>query len=146
MQSAQWLLWTVPMAGLPLLAALLFNGKGMEAKLAEAAGGSLSTAKVTWASITFHGRDAHIEGGPHCDQPSPPNQQQSSRNQGQLARDLCQVALGERRAVAAAHALGEAGVDASRLSAVGYGETVPLAKNWTDEGRVQNRRIEIIVK
>jgi outer membrane protein OmpA-like peptidoglycan-associated protein len=56
-------------------------------------------------------------------------------------------ALSERRAVAVAHALGEAGVDANRLSAIGYGETVPLGDNGTDEGRARNRRIEIkIVK
>jgi outer membrane protein OmpA-like peptidoglycan-associated protein len=56
-------------------------------------------------------------------------------------------ALSERRAVAVAHALGEAGVDANRLSALGYGETVPIADNGTDEGRARNRRIEIkIVK
>ena len=52
-------------------------------------------------------------------------------------------ALSERRAVAVARALAEAGVDARRLSAVGYGETVPLADNETDEGRALNRRIEI---
>jgi outer membrane protein OmpA-like peptidoglycan-associated protein len=56
-------------------------------------------------------------------------------------------ALSERRAVAVAHALGEAGVDANRLSAVGYGEAVPISNNATDEGRARNRRIEIkIVK
>jgi len=56
-------------------------------------------------------------------------------------------ALSERRAVAVMHALGEAGVAADRLSAVGYGETVPVGDNGTDEGRARNRRIEIkIVK
>lgn len=56
-------------------------------------------------------------------------------------------ALSERRAVAVAHALSEAGVDQGRVSAVGYGETVPLGDNATDEGRARNRRIEIkIVK
>jgi OOP family OmpA-OmpF porin len=56
-------------------------------------------------------------------------------------------ALSERRAVAVAHALAAAGVEAKRLSAVGYGETVPVGDNGTDEGRALNRRIEIkIVK
>jgi outer membrane protein OmpA-like peptidoglycan-associated protein len=56
-------------------------------------------------------------------------------------------ALSERRAVAVAHALAEAGVDQGRLSAVGYGETVPIGDNATDAGRTRNRRIEIkIVK
>ena len=56
-------------------------------------------------------------------------------------------ALSERRAIAVARALSEAGVEASRLTAVGYGETVPVADNTTDAGRALNRRIEIkIVK
>jgi outer membrane protein OmpA-like peptidoglycan-associated protein len=56
-------------------------------------------------------------------------------------------ALSERRAVAVVRALAEAGVEARRLSAVGYGETLPLADNETDAGRAHNRRIEIkIVK
>jgi OOP family OmpA-OmpF porin len=56
-------------------------------------------------------------------------------------------ALSERRAVAVSHALAEAGVDPKRLSAVGYGEDVPLGDNTIDAGRALNRRIEIkIVK
>jgi outer membrane protein OmpA-like peptidoglycan-associated protein len=63
-----------------------------------------------------------------------------------IGSELYNQALSERRAVAVAHALGEAGVDANRLSAVGYGETVPLADNGSDEGRVRNRRIEIKIE
>lgn len=37
------------------------------------------------------------------------------------------------------------GIDSSRLSAKGYGETRPLAYNTTPEGRQKNRRIEAIV-
>lgn len=37
------------------------------------------------------------------------------------------------------------GIDRSRLSAKGYGETRPLAYNTTAEGRQKNRRIEAIV-
>ena len=37
------------------------------------------------------------------------------------------------------------GLDPSRLSATGYGEHRPVAPNDTNEGRAQNRRIEIIV-
>jgi len=37
------------------------------------------------------------------------------------------------------------GLDSSRLSATGYGEHRPVAPNDTDEGRAQNRRIEIIL-
>lgn len=52
-------------------------------------------------------------------------------------------ALSERRAVAVSHALAEFGIARDRLSAVGYGETVPVAGNDTDDGRASNRRIEI---
>ncbi|MES2643634.1 MAG: OmpA family protein [Myxococcota bacterium] len=34
------------------------------------------------------------------------------------------------------------GIDPSRLRAVGYGETVPLADNNSDAGRAENRRVE----
>ena len=34
------------------------------------------------------------------------------------------------------------GVDASRLEAIGKGETMPVATNDTEEGRAQNRRVE----
>ena len=37
----------------------------------------------------------------------------------------------------------EKGIDANRLSYKGYGSTVPVATNDTDEGRQQNRRTEI---
>ena len=36
-----------------------------------------------------------------------------------------------------------AGVAASSINANGYGEANPIASNATEEGRVQNRRVEI---
>ncbi|MFN4292192.1 MAG: OmpA family protein [Permianibacter sp.] len=51
-------------------------------------------------------------------------------------------ALSERRAKAVADALvRDYGVDAGRVSSVGYGEERPLADNSTAEGRAQNRRV-----
>lgn len=38
------------------------------------------------------------------------------------------------------------GVDASRLTAVGYGETQPIVPNDTPENMLKNRRIETVVK
>lgn len=38
------------------------------------------------------------------------------------------------------------GIDASRLTAKGYGEANPIATNSTKEGRVKNRRVEIILQ
>jgi len=52
-------------------------------------------------------------------------------------------ALSEARAGAVVALLGGHGVAADRLSAKGYGLTVPVADNRTDEGRARNRRVEI---
>jgi OOP family OmpA-OmpF porin len=50
--------------------------------------------------------------------------------------------LSQRRAKAVYKQLIADGVDASRLTYVGYGEADPIASNNTPEGRRQNRRIE----
>lgn len=51
-------------------------------------------------------------------------------------------ALSESRAQAVRDYLVAHGIDASRIEAVGYGDTMPVASNDTEEGRAQNRRIE----
>jgi len=38
------------------------------------------------------------------------------------------------------------GIDASRISAVGYGPNKPIANNDTIEGRMKNRRVEAIIE
>ncbi|MEM8594359.1 MAG: OmpA family protein [Pseudomonadota bacterium] len=49
--------------------------------------------------------------------------------------------LSERRAIAVGKALVKSfGVDAARISTVGYGESRPMASNATASGRAQNRR------
>ncbi|MBI5329918.1 MAG: OmpA family protein [Betaproteobacteria bacterium] len=53
------------------------------------------------------------------------------------------VDLSQRRAKAVMdHFVGK-GVAADRLSAKGYGPDSPIADNATDEGRAQNRRVEL---
>jgi outer membrane protein OmpA-like peptidoglycan-associated protein len=54
--------------------------------------------------------------------------------------------LSERRADAVASYLIKKGVAASRLSTKGMGESQPVASNDTDEGRAQNRRVELLVE
>jgi OmpA-OmpF porin, OOP family len=52
------------------------------------------------------------------------------------------LALAHRRAEAVRKYLVDHGVEASRLSAEGYGEFSPIANNETEDGRQQNRRVE----
>jgi outer membrane protein OmpA-like peptidoglycan-associated protein len=54
--------------------------------------------------------------------------------------------LSQRRAVAVASVLREAGVPGSRIAAFGRGEDQPVASNLTPEGRQLNRRVEIIIR
>lgn len=54
--------------------------------------------------------------------------------------------LSERRAASVRDYLAGKGVDASRLSTSGYGESQPVADNATAEGRALNRRVELSVK
>ncbi len=51
-------------------------------------------------------------------------------------------ALSQARAEAVRAYLVSHGIDGSRVEAVGYGDTQPVASNDTDAGRQQNRRIE----
>ena len=54
-------------------------------------------------------------------------------------------ALSQARAAAVRDALIELGIETDRLSAVGYGESQPVADNGSAAGRAQNRRIVIAV-
>jgi OOP family OmpA-OmpF porin len=54
--------------------------------------------------------------------------------------------LSEKRAQAVEDYLVKAGLPADRFSTVGYGSTQPIAANDTDEGKLQNRRIEFMVR
>lgn len=56
------------------------------------------------------------------------------------------LALGERRAMAAKQALVAAGVDAARISTVSYGEERPVDSGHTEAAWSQNRRAEFKVR
>lgn len=53
--------------------------------------------------------------------------------------------LSQQRADAVLTALVQFGVEASRITSVGMGEDFPIASNDTEEGRSQNRRVDVIL-
>lgn len=53
--------------------------------------------------------------------------------------------LSERRANAVADVLMQGGVPFSRIQTFGRGEDAPVASNLTEEGKAQNRRVEIVI-
>ena len=59
--------------------------------------------------------------------------------------DAYNLDLSNRRAAAVMKYLTTAGVDASRLESVGYGESRPIETNDTKEGRATNRRVEFTI-
>ena len=52
--------------------------------------------------------------------------------------------LSARRAEAVRNYLAGAGVEPARMTAVGYGEDLPVADNTTEAGRLANRRVELV--
>jgi len=55
------------------------------------------------------------------------------------------LSLSQKRAESVVAFLAGAGIDPARLIAKGYGESVPIADNSTDEGSAKNRRVEMKV-
>jgi outer membrane protein OmpA-like peptidoglycan-associated protein len=54
--------------------------------------------------------------------------------------------LSERRATMVRNYLISRGVDAERMTAIGYGEGEPIASNDTESGRAMNRRVDLLLK
>jgi len=52
--------------------------------------------------------------------------------------------LSEQRAAAVRSQLTQMGIDGSRLTCKGFGETKPIDKNDSPEGKANNRRVEFI--
>ena len=57
--------------------------------------------------------------------------------------DAYNQTLSERRAQSVANYLTTRGVQSARLATRGFGESQPVASNTTEDGRAQNRRVEI---
>lgn len=62
-----------------------------------------------------------------------------------VGNDTLNQELSQRRAQSVLNYLVNNGIETSRLSATGFGETLPIADNDTAEGRAINRRIEFAV-
>jgi outer membrane protein OmpA-like peptidoglycan-associated protein len=60
-----------------------------------------------------------------------------------IGTEAYNMGLSDRRASAVVDALAELGVDRSRMTPHGYGESNPVASNDTADGRAQNRRVEL---
>jgi outer membrane protein OmpA-like peptidoglycan-associated protein/Mg-chelatase subunit ChlD len=53
--------------------------------------------------------------------------------------------LSQRRADAVKDAIVKSGIAAKRITSIGYGESIPIADNTSEEGRAKNRRTEIAI-
>ncbi|SHF32104.1 OmpA family protein [Flavisolibacter ginsengisoli] len=53
--------------------------------------------------------------------------------------------LSESRATAVTNYVSQIGIDKARLTAIGKGETDPIATNDTEEGSASNRRVEFVI-
>lgn len=62
-----------------------------------------------------------------------------------VGADAYNQGLSQRRAASVVDYLSSRGVAPDKLSSEGFGESKPVASNDTDEGRAQNRRVEISV-
>ena len=86
--------------------------------------------KITKAIDTFPGSTIQVSG--HTDS---------------TGSDAMNQKLSEARAVKVAKFLTEVGgIEASRVTAYGYGESRPVASNETVDGRAANRRVEILIE
>lgn len=62
-----------------------------------------------------------------------------------IGSDEVNQTLSQKRADTVRDYLVQQGVDASSITATGFGKSNPVASNDTDQGRQQNRRVEIII-
>lgn len=60
--------------------------------------------------------------------------------------DAHNLQLSKDRATAVLNAITASGIDKARLSAEGFGSKTPIADNSSEEGKAQNRRVELVKK
>lgn len=59
--------------------------------------------------------------------------------------DAFNLTLSQQRADAVKELLVDYGINSSRIEAIGMGESLPVADNFTEEGKAKNRRVDIII-
>lgn len=84
---------------------------------------------VTDKHIRVEGHADNVEIGPSLKAKYPTNWELSKARASFVVRYLIE----------------KGGIDSAQLSAVGYGDTKPVASNATEEGRQKNRRVEIVL-
>jgi len=62
-----------------------------------------------------------------------------------VGKDDYNLALSRKRADSVKAKLVEDGIEAGRITAVGYGKTFPVASNDTNAGKAQNRRVDVVI-
>jgi OOP family OmpA-OmpF porin len=62
-----------------------------------------------------------------------------------VGSDASNLELSKKRAIAVSNYLVTKGVDASKITTDGKGESMPIATNDTPEGRDKNRRVEFTI-
>jgi outer membrane protein OmpA-like peptidoglycan-associated protein len=74
---------------------------------------------------------------------NPPTNLEIQGHTDDVGGDAYNQTLSEARARSVIAWLTQHGVGAARMTTKGYGKTMPIADNKTDEGRMKNRRVEI---
>ncbi|WP_240784053.1 OmpA family protein [Tabrizicola caldifontis] len=111
-------------------------------------------AVIARTKITFTPASAELAAGarPVLDELAailtacPPMQMEIAGHTDSQGSEGGNKALSQARAEAVLMALQGRRVDISGMTAVGYGESTPIADNATEEGREANRRIEFVLK
>jgi outer membrane protein OmpA-like peptidoglycan-associated protein len=100
------------------------------------------------ADLTPEGRDRvnQIAGIIKKDAPDRRVSVEGHASRESAAQEAYNQRLSERRANTVADALENNGVSQSRVSARGLGTRSPISSNETEEGRRQNRRVEVIIE
>jgi outer membrane protein OmpA-like peptidoglycan-associated protein len=91
-------------------------------------GGSTSLDKLVVFLNNYPDRTVTVEG--HTDD---------------VGSDATNQTLSQHRADSVRSYLVQKGILSGRLTAVGYGETLPIADNLSESGRQQNRRVEVVI-